>query len=430
VSIATATSTPAFTIAGTSGGIVYFDSATTWASSGVLTNNALIKGGGAGGAPSSVTTGTGVLTALGVNTGSAGAFVVNGGDLGTPSAGVVTNLTGTASININGTVGATTANTGTFSSTVHKGATSGTVTITAPAVAGTQSYTLPSAVPAANGYALTSTTGGVMSWASVAGASAATPTAIGTVYGSTNSGTPFNASIGYNAMPSVTGTYNAACGLTSLLNIGSGSNNAAFGSQSGYYITSGSNNTCLGYNAGNGFGGTYLTTGSFNTYVGYGANPSSATVNYEMSLCAFSGNAATGKGTNTAFIATYNGSAYGSVYQGNNGASWAITSDQRIKKNISSLSDALVKINALRAVEFDYKENDKHDIGFIAQEFEQVFPEQILRHAPSEAEKEWVGEDQVMGVQQNLVPFLVKAVQELSTALDAANARISALEAK
>ena len=34
--------------------------------------------------------------------------------LGTPSSGVVTNLTGTASININGTVGATTAATGTF----------------------------------------------------------------------------------------------------------------------------------------------------------------------------------------------------------------------------------------------------------------------------------------------------------------------------
>jgi hypothetical protein len=34
--------------------------------------------------------------------------------LGTPASGVVTNLTGTASININGTVGATTANTGKF----------------------------------------------------------------------------------------------------------------------------------------------------------------------------------------------------------------------------------------------------------------------------------------------------------------------------
>ena len=36
--------------------------------------------------------------------------------LGTPSSGVVTNLTGTASININGTVGATTATTGAFTS--------------------------------------------------------------------------------------------------------------------------------------------------------------------------------------------------------------------------------------------------------------------------------------------------------------------------
>lgn len=34
--------------------------------------------------------------------------------LGTPASGIVTNLTGTASININGTVGATTANTGSF----------------------------------------------------------------------------------------------------------------------------------------------------------------------------------------------------------------------------------------------------------------------------------------------------------------------------
>jgi hypothetical protein len=37
-----------------------------------------------------------------------------GGALGTPSSGTVTNLTGTASININGTVGATTSNTGKF----------------------------------------------------------------------------------------------------------------------------------------------------------------------------------------------------------------------------------------------------------------------------------------------------------------------------
>jgi hypothetical protein len=58
--------------------------------------------------------GTGIATALAVNVGSAGAPVVNGGALGTPSSGTVTNLTGTASININGTVGATTPATGNF----------------------------------------------------------------------------------------------------------------------------------------------------------------------------------------------------------------------------------------------------------------------------------------------------------------------------
>ncbi len=101
---------------GTSGGVLYYAATGTLASSGALAANSLVIGGGAGVAPSTTTTGTGVVTALGVNTGTAGSFVVNGGALGTPSSGTVTNLTGTASININGTVGATTPNTGAFTS--------------------------------------------------------------------------------------------------------------------------------------------------------------------------------------------------------------------------------------------------------------------------------------------------------------------------
>ena len=98
----TTSGTLALTVAGTSGGIPYFSSASAWASSAALTANALMIGGGAGLAPSTITTGTGVVTALGMNTGSSGAFVVNGGALGTPSSGTVTNLTGTAAINITG----------------------------------------------------------------------------------------------------------------------------------------------------------------------------------------------------------------------------------------------------------------------------------------------------------------------------------------
>lgn len=78
VSIATATTTPAFTVAGTSGGIPYFSSSTTWATSGVLATNAIVLGKGAGNAPATTTTGTGVVTALGVNIGSTGSFAVQG----------------------------------------------------------------------------------------------------------------------------------------------------------------------------------------------------------------------------------------------------------------------------------------------------------------------------------------------------------------
>jgi hypothetical protein len=132
----TGSGTLALTVAGTSGGVPYFSSASTWASSAALAANALVIGGGAGVAPATTTTGTGVVTALGTNVGTAGAFVVNGGALGTPSSGTVTNLTGTASININGTVGATTPTTGSFTTIV--ASTSASVGSAAPA--GTNFY--------------------------------------------------------------------------------------------------------------------------------------------------------------------------------------------------------------------------------------------------------------------------------------------------
>jgi hypothetical protein len=98
-----------------------------------------------------------------------GTLYVSGTALGTPSSGTVTNLTGTASININGTVGSSAPAAGTFTTVNLAGSTSGNVALTAPAVAGSQSYTLPTAAPAVSGYALTGTTGGVMSWAATGG---------------------------------------------------------------------------------------------------------------------------------------------------------------------------------------------------------------------------------------------------------------------
>ena len=88
--------------------------------------------------------GTGVATALAVAVGTAGAFVVNGGALGTPTSGTVTNLTGTASININGTVGATTATTGAFTTISASGV------ITSTVATGTAPFTVASTTQVAN----------------------------------------------------------------------------------------------------------------------------------------------------------------------------------------------------------------------------------------------------------------------------------------
>ena len=88
--------------------------------------------------------GTSVAAALAVAVGTVGSFVVNGGALGTPSSGTVTNLTGTASININGTVGATTATTGAFTTISASGV------ITSTLATGTAPFTVASTTQVAN----------------------------------------------------------------------------------------------------------------------------------------------------------------------------------------------------------------------------------------------------------------------------------------
>jgi hypothetical protein len=113
-------------IVSSSGSVSSFSGGLTGLTPSSATTGAITLGGTlavANGGTGITSFGTGVATALGVNTGSSGSFVVNGGALGTPSSGTVTNLTGTASININGTVGATTANSGAFTSLSASGTT-------------------------------------------------------------------------------------------------------------------------------------------------------------------------------------------------------------------------------------------------------------------------------------------------------------------
>ena len=121
ISVATATTTPALTVAGTSGGIPYFSSGTAWASSAALASNALVIGGGAGVAPATTTTGTGVLTALGNTTNAASGIAVKDANANLSSnnlfetltvitaAGTVTTLTASSAYSfvVNGSGGQT-----------------------------------------------------------------------------------------------------------------------------------------------------------------------------------------------------------------------------------------------------------------------------------------------------------------------------------
>lgn len=80
ISVASPTTTPAFTVAGTSGGVPYFSSTSTWASSAALTLNVLTKGGGPGGAPSNslLTDNATTLTYTGTGGDFALSFTSNG----------------------------------------------------------------------------------------------------------------------------------------------------------------------------------------------------------------------------------------------------------------------------------------------------------------------------------------------------------------
>jgi hypothetical protein len=82
-------------------------------------------------------------------------------------------------------------------------------------------------------------------------------------------------------------------------------------------------------------------------------------------------------------------------------------SDMRLKENIQQLDskETLEKILQLKPSAFDWKSNSSHDIGLIAQEVEQIFPELVFEN-PTDGYK---------GINYSRIPaLLISAVQELS----------------
>jgi hypothetical protein len=112
----------------------------------------------------------------------------------------------------------------------------------------------------------------------------------------------------------------------------------------------------------------------------------------------------------------------------NNGAGQvqlAATSDARLKENIVDAPSALPIIEQVKVRQYAWKDTGNTNIGFIAQELNNVIPKAVA-----------IGEDnedgsikRTWGVDNaTLVPYLVKAIQELKAELDATKAEVQALK--
>ena len=122
----------------------------------------------------------------------------------------------------------------------------------------------------------------------------------------------------------------------------------------------------------------------------------------------------------------------GGVYLAANATSWTSNSDERLKNINSNIDNALSKLMTLRAVNFSWKTDDsnKENFGLIAQDVEKVFPQVIDKNKlPSKPEQEQTDETEYLGVRyQELIPVLVKAIQEMNTKLNEQNQTIQNLQ--
>ena len=115
------------------------------------------------------------------------------------------------------------------------------------------------------------------------------------------------------------------------------------------------------------------------------------------------------------------------VYINQGGSGWTDASDERLKTSFVPIENAVDKLNTLQAINFKWKygseeRQTKNNIGLLAQEVYEVFPEAVDYHDPDDFKL--IDHPTIEGTKQaqsawgidksKLIPVLVKAVQELS----------------
>jgi hypothetical protein len=114
----------------------------------------------------------------------------------------------------------------------------------------------------------------------------------------------------------------------------------------------------------------------------------------------------------------------------NTNGSYGTISDVKNKENIVDATPKLNKVNQLQVRSFNFKGDDLKQIGFIAQEFEQVFPSMVEEHTDKDADGNNLGTKTKTIKTSVLVPILVKAIQEQQSLIESLTLRLTALENK
>lgn len=205
-----------------------------------------------------------------------------------------------------------------------------------------------------------------------------------------------NVAMGYNVLSKLT-TASSCIGIGSGAGseITTGRQNILIGNYAGSKLTTGLDNIAIGINAGqwdrNMANMTYLRYG---VYIGYQAKSGGNNSFNEIVI----GQTAVGGGTNTVTLGNDRISELRCY------ADLTNPSDERLKKNIESLPYGLNEVEQMNPVEYDMKVDNRHEIGFIAQEMQEIIPDIVTE-----------GTDEMLGIKYNkLVPVLVNAIKELS----------------